>query len=195
MKMKIILASASPRRQELMKLVCGSFKTVPADIDESIGDGILPMDAAELLARKKAEKVSEDYKNAVVIGCDTAVIVDDILLGKPLDDSDAYKMLALLSGRKHKVVTGVCLRYGEMEESFSAVSEVEFYPLTDEEINEYVETGEPKDKAGAYGIQGEGSLLVKGICGDFFNIVGLPAARLKRELAEFIRKIEENSED
>ena len=187
--MKIILASASPRRQELMKLVCGSFKSVPADIDETVGEGILPQDAAEMLACKKAAKVAEDYKNAVVVGCDTVVIVDDMLLGKPFDDSDAAKMLSLLSGKKHKVVTGVCIKYGdELEESFSCV---EFYPLSDEEIMEYVESGEPMDKAGAYGIQGEGSLLVKGICGDFFNIVGLPVARLKRELDSFMKRIDE----
>ena len=190
--MKIILASASPRRQELMKLVCGSFKSVPADIDETVGEGILPQDAAEMLACKKAAKVAEDYKNAVVVGCDTVVIVDDMLLGKPFDDSDAAKMLSLLSGKKHKVVTGVCIKYGdELEESFSCVTEVEFYPLSDEEIMEYVESGEPMDKAGAYGIQGEGSLLVKGICGDFFNIVGLPVARLKRELDSFRKRIDE----
>lgn len=178
----IILASASPRRKELMKLMTDNFQVIPADVDETLPADIYPEEAAEYLAEKKCRAVAEEHKDAAVIGCDTVVIEGKEILGKPVDITDACRMLRTLSGRTHLVITGVCIFYREKYNKFSEISQVEFYPLSDDEINEYAETGEPRDKAGAYGIQGLGGLLVKSIQGDYNNIVGLPAARLKRVL-------------
>ena len=180
--MKVILASASPRRQELLKLVVPTFAASPADIDETIPTGIPTNSSAEYLAVKKAKKVALSHPNSLVIGCDTVVIVDGEILGKPTDINDARRMLSLLSGRTHTVITGVCLCLNGTKYSFSEHTEVEFYQLSADEISAYIATDEPFDKAGAYGIQGKGSILVKCIHGDFFNVVGLPIARLKREI-------------
>lgn len=184
--MKIILASASPRRQELLKYIVPEFEIIPADVDETLPEGTVPEKAAEFLAVKKAKHIAEQYPDCVVIGSDTIVIIDGIILGKPADKSDAERMLKLLSGRTHKVITGVCIAYGEKTDSFSCETKVTFYPLTEEEIRDYIATGEPMDKAGAYGIQGYGSVLTEGIEGDFFNVMGLPVAMLKRRLAAFL---------
>ncbi len=186
--MAIILASASPRRQELLKYAVKDFIIRPADIDETLPDDVPPVRAAEYLAVKKAEAVFEKSGiNDIVIGCDTVVIAGEEILGKPSDEEDARRMLGMLSGRVHMVVTGVCICTGAEKKSFSECTEVEFYELTDKEIVEYISTGDPMDKAGAYGIQSEGCVLVKRICGDFFNVVGLPAARLKRELVQLMQ--------
>lgn len=182
----IILASASPRRKELMKLITEDFRVIPADVDETLPADIYPEEAAEYLAEKKCRAVAEENTEAVVIGCDTVVIEGKEILGKPADITDACRMLRTLSGRTHLVITGVCIFYRGEYNKFSEISQVEFYPLSDDEINEYAETGEPRDKAGAYGIQGFGGLLVKSIQGDYNNIVGLPAARLKRALEELL---------
>lgn len=187
--MKIILASASPRRKELMSLVSENFEIIPADIDEALPDNIRAEESAEYLACMKAEHIGRQHKGAVTVGCDTVVVCDGIVMGKPADEKDAERMLSALSGKAHKVITGVCLYSDNVKRSFSQVTEVEFYPLSEKEIADYVSSGEPMDKAGAYGIQGLGSLLVKGINGDYFNVVGLPAARLKRELDEFMCEI------
>lgn len=184
---KIILASASPRRQELLKYIVPAFEIIPADVDETLSAEIIPEKSAEFLAAKKARHIAKKYPDCTVIGSDTVVIIDDIILGKPADKSDAERMLKLLSGRTHKVITGVCLARGEASDSFSCETKVEFYPLSDEEILGYISTGEPMDKAGAYGIQGYGSVLVKGIEGDFFNVMGLPVAMLKRRLDVFLK--------
>ena len=193
--MKTILASASPRRQELIRLICPGCKCIPADIEEVLPAGTLPLGCAEYLAGQKARAVAASHEDAVVIGCDTTVIVDDIILGKPGDEADAYKMLTLLSGKVHKVITGVAICCGSETTSFSEITEVEFYPLSEEDIAEYVHSGEPMDKAGGYGIQGRGSLLVKRISGDFFNVVGLPVGRLKRELEDFLHRLEDTEEE
>ncbi|MBQ4225021.1 MAG: septum formation protein Maf [Oscillospiraceae bacterium] len=190
--MDIILASASPRRHELLKLITADFRISAADIDETLPSDIAPGQAAVYLARKKAEHISGKERGALVIGCDTTVLLDGTVFGKPADNEDAARMLKALSGNIHTVITGVCLSAYKEEKAvsrcFSESSEVEFYPLSDSEIAEYIATGEPLDKAGAYGIQGRGALLVKRISGDYLNIVGLPAARLKRELCAFIRE-------
>lgn len=183
--MKIILASASPRRQELLKYIVPEFEIIPADVDETLPEGTVSEKAAEFLASKKAKHIAKQYPDSVVIGSDTVVIIDGIILGKPADKSDAERMLKLLSGRTHKVITGVCIAYGEKTDSFSCETKVTFYPLTDKEILDYIATGEPMDKAGAYGIQGYGSVLAEGIEGDFFNVMGLPVAMLKRRLEKF----------
>lgn len=189
--MKIILASASPRRRELLRYIVPEFEVVPADIDETLPEDVPAENAAEYLAVQKAKHTAKQYPECTVIGSDTVVIVDNIILGKPVDDGDAARMLKMLSGRTHKVITGVCLARGERSESFSCVTDVTFYPLSDGEICGYIATGEPADKAGAYGIQGFGSVLVQGINGDFFNVMGLPVASLKRRLDDFSARINE----
>lgn len=183
--MKIILASASPRRRELLKYAVPEFEVVPADIDETLPEDVPAEKAAEYLAVRKAVHIAGLYPDCTVIGSDTVVIIDGVILGKPADDGDAARMLKMLSGRTHKVITGVCLACGEQRDSFSCVTDVTFYPLSDGEIRGYIATGEPADKAGAYGIQGFGSVLVQGINGDFFNVMGLPIATLKRRLDDF----------
>lgn len=182
----LILASASPRRQELLKLICEDFLVVPAGIDESIDKSITLESVPEHLADQKASFVSEQHPDDIVIGCDTGVFIGNQMLGKPHGEKSAFEMLRLLSGKTHRVITGCAIYKGGKKLSFSEVTEVEFYPLSNEEIKEYIAAGEPSDKAGAYGIQGKGSLLIKGIRGDYFNVVGLPVARLSRALKEFI---------
>lgn len=178
----IILASASPRRKELLSLICDNFKILPADIDENVGSNVNLYDIPEFLARKKAAKVYSQHPDDIVIGCDTGVFVDNQMIGKPKSEKAAFEILKMLSGKTHRVITGCAIfRDGEIN-SFSKVTEVEFYDLSDEEIREYIATGEPMDKAGAYGIQGKGGVLIKQIKGDYFNVVGLPVAELKRRL-------------
>ena len=179
---KIILASASPRRKELLETAGAEFEIIVADVDESVPEGTKPEDAAIMTAEKKALAVAESHKDSVVIGADTIVVAGEKILGKPTDKADACRMLSMLSGVEHKVITGVCLACGDKKITFAQVSKVKFYDLTDDEINAYVETGEPMDKAGAYGIQGKGCVLVEKIEGDYFNIVGLPVARVMKEL-------------
>lgn len=178
----IILASASPRRKELLGLITKEFKIIPSGVCEVVPDGLPPEKQPLYLARLKAEDIAKKYPHGTVIGADTSVIIDNCVLGKPVGREEAKNMLLRLSGRTHKVITGCAvIKNGECR-SFSSVSEVEFYPLTDVEIEEYIATGEPFDKAGAYGIQGKGGLLVKAIRGDWYNVVGLPVAELARTL-------------
>ena len=181
----IILASASPRRQELLKLIIDDFEIIPADIDENISGNTEVEQRPKIIAEKKALYIAEKHPERLVIGCDTAVIVDNTMLGKPKDENDAVKMLKLLSGRTHKVITGNCLVLNNIIKKFSVVTEVEFYNLTENEINNYIKTNDWKDKAGAYGIQGKAGLFVKQIKGDYNNVVGLPCAELNRQLAVF----------
>lgn len=176
------LASASPRRQELLQRVLPDFEICPADADESLPDGIAPDEAVKLLSARKACVVSHLHPADWVLGADTIVSLDGMILGKPHDEEEALAMLSALSGKTHQVYTGVTLQQGQRVHSFSVCSDVTFYPLSAEEIRSYIQTGEPMDKAGAYGIQGLGALLVERISGDYFNIVGLPIARLLREL-------------
>lgn len=185
---KIILASASPRRKELLTRVVPHFEIIPADIDENIPLGIDAEDAAEFLAVRKAMGI--DISDSLIIGCDTVVINENQILTKPKNKEDAFNMLRSLSGKTHRVITGVCLRYAKHTLSFCEKTAVEFFELSDDEINQYIATGEPMDKAGAYGIQGLGSLFVKSICGDFYNVVGLPIGMLKRKLQSFEMMIE-----
>ena len=186
---EIILASASPRRIELIKTICENAVNIDADIDESVPCGIELLNYAEYIACKKAEKVAGENRDAFVIGCDTVVIINGEILGKPHDEEDAERMLRMLSGRLHTVVTGCCICFNEEKVSFSETTQVEFSELSDEVIKEYVKTGEPLDKAGAYGIQGKGALIVKGIKGDYYNVMGLPLSRLNRELTAFKDKV------
>jgi septum formation protein len=175
-KPRVILASQSPRRRELLSLVGISHDVEPADIDERYLDGESPRAHAERLAREKSAKIQEP--DAVVIGSDTIVVVDGDVLGKPSDEDDAARMLRRLSGRSHTVITAVAVAWrGRLE---SAVEEVEvtFHPLTDDDIAAYIATREPMDKAGAYGIQGFGATIVARVNGDYFAVMGLPLQRL-----------------
>ena len=182
---KIILASASPRRKELLTTAGVDFEVLVSEADETIPEGTAPRDAAMMTAEKKALAVAEN-RDGIVIGADTIVVIDGKILGKPKDEADAFGMLCLLSGREHEVITGVCITDGEKTEKFAQVSKVRFYDLTDDEITAYVATKEPMDKAGAYGIQGRGCVLVESIEGDYFNIVGLPVAATVRALRRFV---------
>lgn len=186
----IILASASPRRRELLKLICEDFKSVSPDVDETVPAQVEILERPQFLAVKKAMHVWGCLsEKAVVIGCDTGVFIDDEMLGKPKDEEEAFSMLKKLQGKDHLVVTGCCITDGTHKREFSVTSRVFFYPLSDEDIRDYIATGEPMDKAGAYGIQGKGSLLIEKIQGDYFNIVGLPLSALARELKAFLREI------
>lgn len=186
------MASGSPRRQELLSRITPEFFVEVSRFDETalMAKGLPP---EGLVRRLSAEKASEVYSrlgepvDLMVIGGDTVVVSPDgEIFGKPLDQADGKRMLSALSGRVHRVITGVSLfGLGREPLSFAVSTEVEFYPLTQEEINWYLDTGEPFDKAGAYGIQGRGSLLIRGISGDYDNVVGLPAAALLRELARW----------
>ncbi len=178
----IILASASPRRKELLTLAGISFSVDVADADESLPENILPENAVKMLAVKKASAVYENHKDSIVIGADTVVSIDSKILGKPKNYDEAFEMLSLLSGRVHSVFTGVCIKSEDVEISFSEETKVEFYGLTKDEIDAYIKTGDCFDKAGGYGIQTNGCTLVKGIVGDYFNVVGLPVAKTVREL-------------
>lgn len=182
----IILASKSPRRQELLGYITPDFEVIVSDAEENIPEGMAPAEAPVFLAAVKAGSVAVDHRESIVIGADTIVLLDGEVLGKPRDEADAVRMLTALSGREHLVITGCCIIRGTRWVTFSEMTRVSFYELSEQEITDYVATGEPFDKAGAYGIQGKGSLLVKSIGGDFFNVVGLPIARLKRELGYII---------
>ena len=185
----MILASQSPRRIELMREAGFDCRVMPADIDESPLPGERPCALVERLACAKARAVAPHADaDEALIAADTIVYLDDEILGKPVDAEDAKRMLHLLSGRTHQVATGVCLRRGAREDAFTVRTHVTFYPLSDAEIDAYVATGEPLDKAGAYGIQGAGGrLLVRGIEGDYYNVVGLPIAEVVRHLRALTR--------
>ena len=178
----LVLASASPRRQELIKLIDDNIIICPSDADESYSADTPVESVPEILAVRKAAEVAKKYPNDIVVGCDTSVIIGNEILGKPKNDEDAKRMLKLLAGDTHKVITGCAIFKGGKTVSFSETTEVTFFPLNDKDIEDYIATNEPFDKAGAYGIQGKGSLLVKGINGDYFNVVGLPVARLNKVL-------------
>ncbi len=180
---QIILASASPRRQELLRLLCPSFLVQPADVDESLQEGRALCDEIVRLATDKAKSICETAQNAVVIGSDTMVTIDGMALGKPQDAEDAKRMLRLLSGRTHEVLTAVAVVSADGQEQTALnTTRVTFYPLTEAEIVRYVATGEPMDKAGAYGIQGLGSRWVQEMQGDYYSVMGLPVAQLYRLL-------------
>ncbi|HKP47914.1 MAG TPA: Maf family protein [Pyrinomonadaceae bacterium] len=181
---KLILASRSPRRAEILRAVGWEFETCPADIDESVLSNEDAVGYVRRLARTKAETVARTVTSGIVVGADTTVVIDNEILGQPVDDKDARRMLKLLSGKWHEVITGVALI--RISGSASPVvghetTRVRFAAMSEEEIDWYVSTGETSGKAGAYGIQGHAALFVEEIAGDYFNIVGLPV-RLLYEL-------------
>jgi septum formation protein len=179
----LVLASASPRRQELLRHAGISFTVQPADIDESLRAGESPRSYTERLAREKAMKVFQLRPDDFVLAADTTVVVDREILGKPRDADDAACMLRLLSGRTHQVTTGVCLMGpGKETEVISETTLVTMEVISEEEIRDYVATGDPMDKAGGYGIQGIASRWISRIEGDYSNVVGLPVALVYRML-------------
>lgn len=180
-----IVASASPRRRDLLKQAGFTFKVEPSDADETLPLDCSPEEAVALLSERKAVSVSAQHPGAVVLGCDTVVALGEKILGKPGTKEEAAEMLRTLSGNTHTVFTGVCITDGKRTERFVSATDVTFYPLRDETIRAYVATGEPMDKAGAYGIQGLGSVLVEGFSGDYYTVVGLPLAACARVLAGF----------
>ncbi len=188
MNYNIILASKSPRRQELLRLMDIEFRVVLKDVDESYPDKLTPEEVAVYIATKKAEAFDETVGDEIVLTADTIVCIDDLILGKPEDAADAVKMLQLLSGRMHRVITGVCLLHKHQYHSFYDVSEVYFGELTDDEINNYVDKYKPFDKAGSYGIQERIGLIgIERINGSYTNVVGLPTEKLYRQLQKLPR--------
>ena len=188
--MRIILASKSPRRRELLSHIYEDFEVIVSDADESLPENKTPRECAEEISLRKGAAVAlEVGEDALVISSDTMVEQGGVILGKPESEDDARRMLAMLSGRTHNVHTGVAVHY--RGRSFSGVdtTRVEFRDITAEEIDEYIATGEPMDKAGAYGIQGKGGALVKGYDGDFDTVVGL-SLKLTRRLIEEALKYE-----
>ncbi len=176
----LILASKSPRRKELLSLITENFVIKTANVDETLPRGITPDKAVEYLSKIKAEPFANGVDT--VIGADTVVAVDGKILGKPANRQEAFDMLKTLSGKYHSVFTGVTVIKPEGTVTFSVETRVKFFDLTDDEINAYIATGECDDKAGAYGIQGKGALLVEKIDGDYFNVVGLPVSLVNKFL-------------
>ena len=187
MPLRLVLASASPRRRELLTTAGLTFEVRPADIDETLRDGESPGDYVARLAEEKARAVRQTGE--LTLGADTTVVLDDDALGKPVDEADARAMLARLSGRRHEVLTGWSLTDGEQAVGGVETTRVYFDELSAEEIAAYVRSGEPMDKAGAYGIQGLASKFIPRIEGCYFNVVGLPVARVTRAIAEFQTKL------
>ena len=185
MQNKIILASASPRRREILDIVKIPYEVCVSDINETVSGELTPEQIAIELAKLKADAVRSKFNNdRIIIGCDTVVALKSEVFGKPKSYDEAIQMLKKLSGKIHQVYTGVCIINSSISTSFSERTDVEFWTVSDEEISEYVKTGEPMDKAGAYAIQGLGSLFVKRINGDFYNVMGLPASKLCKILKE-----------
>ena len=183
--MAVILASASPRRKQLLEMLGLDFEVRPAKGEERLPDGIGPEEAVRRLSLQKAASVAQECApEDVVIGADTIVWHDGRILGKPKDEQDAARMLSALSGNVHRVYTGVTVIRGETVLSAAEETKVRFRRLSGPEIDAYIKTGEPMDKAGAYGAQGCASLFVEGIEGDFFNVMGLPVCRLGKLLKE-----------
>ncbi len=183
--MHIILASQSPRRRELMEKFHIPFSVQVADIDETMDAGKPPYDEVARVSRRKAEAIPHGYED-VVIAADTIVVCDGKVLGKPESEEDAFRMLAMLSGRDHQVMTGFTVLYRDKVKVCTEVTDLHFRDLSEKEIWNYIRTGEPMDKAGAYGIQGGGALFAEKIAGDYFNVVGLPVCKLGQVLAELI---------
>ena len=183
----IILASASPRRKEILEKTGLKFKVDESDYEEELDLGLKPHELAKFLSRKKARDVARRHRNALVIAADTIVVLRGRLLGKPRNKEQAKEILKALSGKAHSVITGFTIidTAGKKEISRSVESKVFFKRLSADEIETYIRSGEPLDKAGAYGVQGLGAVIVKRIEGDFFNVVGLPLNALAESLKEF----------
>lgn len=179
---RMILASSSPRRQELLQLITNEYEIVTADIDESKEGFTSPQSYVAAMAERKAQRVAANHPEAIVIGADTIVVKDEIL-GKPKNKEEARQMLEKLSGQEHEVYTAVCICNADQKIAKTVKTKVRFFPLSAQEIEDYLAKDEYLDKAGAYGIQGAASLFVESITGDYFNIVGFPVASVARMLS------------
>ena len=183
--MRIVLASKSPRRRELLSRIYPDFEVIVSDADESLPEGHTPAECAEIVATRKGRAVADTVGDgALVISSDTMVELNGVILGKPESASDAHRMLSMLSGKRHNVHTGVAIHYRGRVFSGVDTTRVEFRELSNAEIDEYIATGEPMDKAGAYGIQGKGGALVLGYDGSFDTVVGLCVELTERLIAE-----------
>jgi septum formation protein len=191
MNSNLILASASPRRKELLELLRIPFEVIKSDIEEIVDEKLHPGEMVQSLAQQKAESVARTNQDSFIIGSDTLVVYGGRMLGKPSSEDEAMQMLQMLSGKTHEVYTGVSIIRGDDIHSFYEKTSVTFFSLSNKEIADYVSTGEPLDKAGAYGIQGFGALLVEKIDGDYYSVVGLPVARIKRALLKMEFKLRE----
>lgn len=182
---RIVLASGSPRRQELLgRMGIHDFVVSVPQVDEVCPEGLTPEETVCHISRQKSGAVQAEPED-IVITADTMVFLDDQRLGKPQDEADALRMLTALQGRRHTVCTGVTVRQGDRVLTESEATGVIFRPAEESELRAYIATGEPMDKAGSYGVQGKGALLVERLEGDFFNVMGLPVLRLSRMLAQF----------
>lgn len=188
MTRRLILASASPRRQELLQDLSYPFDIVAADCEEYFNRSLPIASAIEQIARQKALTVWEQHPEAVVLGADTMVCYKDQMMGKPENREDAYRMLKQLSGKTHTVVSGVAIVWKGKTELFHEKTSVTFYELEEELLERYLDSNEPYDKAGAYGIQGMGKLFVRELRGDYFNVMGLPIAAVYRHLKAYLEK-------
>ena len=192
----LILASQSPRRQEILTLAGFEFSVCPADA-EWAPEGLSPFDRVRELAHSKAAQVAKNHPNSIVLGSDTMVVLGENALGKPRNEQDAVDMLMSLQGNSHQVMTGVWIIETDesgnavKEDGFTDVTTVDFWAFSEDEAREYVATKEPMDKAGAYAIQGKGMRFVKGICGDYYTVMGLPGGRLVRFLQAFNETVSE----
>lgn len=189
-KYRLILASSSPSRKLLFEQVKVDFEVLVSGVDESVPDNFTPEETVKTLAQRKAKAVwqtLDETENVIVVAADSVVSIDDKILGKPKDKKHAFEMLKSLSGRTHRIFSGVCILTKDAQEVFANMTEVTFYKLTDEEISDYVETGEPMGKAGSYGIESKGVLLIKSICGDYSNIVGIPIAETLRKINKMVK--------
>ncbi len=189
--MKLILASQSPRRKELLGLLGMPFEIQVSQADETMDPAADPAQQVALVSRRKALATKADSMD-VVIAADTIVVCDGKILGKPRDREDACRMLKMLSGRSHQVMTGVTVLQGSRAESCTEITQVYFRPLSDSEINRYVDSGDPMDKAGAYGIQGGAALFAEKLVGDYYNVMGLPVCRLVLMLRQIVPELMED---
>lgn len=180
----IILASASPRRKEILELADLKFDIMPSDAQE-ITTKTAPNEVVMELASLKAKDIyKKSEKQSMIVGADTVVAYQGQILGKPTDEADAKRMLTMLSGQTHEVYTGVCIIEDGKTKTFYEETKVTFYEISDEQIDHYIKTGEPMDKAGSYGIQGKAAVFIKGIEGDYYNVVGFPIARFLQEITK-----------
>ena len=190
--MNLILASASPRRQELLKLFGLPFTVRVAESDETMDPTKAPFDEVARVSRKKAQAVAQSSDD-IVIAADTIVVCEGKTLGKPKNEEDAKAMLRMLSGREHQVMTGCTVLWGDKCETFTEVTDIHFRPLSEKEIARYVASGEPMDKAGAYGIQGGAALFCSHMVGDYYNVMGLPLCHLGETLRHMAPELMEES--
>lgn len=188
--MQLILASGSPRRKELLSLFRIPFTVIPADVDETMDPANAPYAEVARLSAKKARAVKREPDD-VVIAADTIVVCEGKVLGKPKSEENAYAMLSLLSGRDHQVMTGCTVLRGEKRETFTEVTDLHFRTLSEREIRAYIASGEPMDKAGAYGIQGGAALFCRRMEGDYYNVMGLPVCRLWQTLQSIAPELTE----